>query len=63
MAFAWVVDFPLLEWDEDEGRWNPSHHPFTSPREEDIPLLETDPSKVRANCYDLVCNGQRTRQR
>lgn len=57
MAFAWVVDFPLLEWDEDEGRWNPSHHPFTSPREEDIPLLETDPGKVRANCYDLVCNG------
>jgi len=57
MAFAWVVDFPLLEWDEKEGRWNPSHHPFTSPREEDIPLLDTDPGRVRANCYDLVCNG------
>ncbi|MFN3690262.1 MAG: aspartate--tRNA ligase, partial [Fimbriimonadales bacterium] len=57
MAFAWVVDFPLLEWDETEGRWNPSHHPFTAPREEDIPLLDTDPGRVRANCYDLVCNG------
>jgi len=57
LAFGWVLDFPLLEWDEQEGRWNPSHHPFTSPKLEDIPLLDTDPGKVRAQCYDLVCNG------
>ena len=57
MAFAWVLDFPLLEWNEKENRWDPSHHPFTAPREEDIPLLDSEPGKVRAQCYDLVCNG------
>lgn len=57
MAFCWVLEFPLLEWDAQEQRWSPSHHPFTSPMEEDIPLLESDPGKVRAQCYDLVCNG------
>lgn len=53
----WVVDFPLLEWDEDTNRFHAMHHPFTSPKREDIPLLETDPGAVRANAYDLVING------
>jgi len=53
----WVVDFPLLEWDEESNRFHAMHHPFTSPKREDIPLLETDPGSVRANAYDLVING------
>lgn len=53
----WVVDFPLLEWDEETQRYYAKHHPFTSPKLEDIPLLETHPEKVRANAYDLVING------
>ncbi len=53
----WVVDFPLLEWDEETNRFHAMHHPFTSPKKEDIPLLETDPGAVRANAYDLVING------
>jgi len=53
----WVVDFPLLEWHPDDKRWYAMHHPFTSPRQEDIRLLDTDPGKVRANAYDLVING------
>jgi len=56
-APLWVVDFPLLEWDEDSGRYHAMHHPFTSPKPEDIHLLETNPEKVRANAYDLVLNG------
>jgi aspartyl-tRNA synthetase len=53
----WVVDFPLLEWDEEEKRFYAMHHPFTSPVPEDLSLMETDPGKVRANAYDLVING------
>ena len=53
----WVVDFPLLEWDEESQRFHAMHHPFTSPKREDIPLLETNPGSVRANAYDLVING------
>jgi len=56
-APLWVVDFPLLEWDEDSKRYYAMHHPFTSPKPEDIDLLDTDPGKVRANAYDLVING------
>ena len=56
-APLWVVDFPLLEWDEDSSRWFAMHHPFTSPKPEDIALLETDPGAVRANAYDIVLNG------
>jgi aspartyl-tRNA synthetase len=53
----WVVDFPLLEWDEESERFYAMHHPFTSPVPEDIPLMETEPGKVRADAYDLVING------
>ncbi|WP_034893515.1 aspartate--tRNA ligase [Gillisia sp. Hel_I_29] len=56
-APLWVVDFPLLEWDEDTKRFHAMHHPFTSPKPEDIALLATEPGKVRANAYDLVLNG------
>ncbi|GAA6735742.1 aspartate--tRNA ligase [Thermus oshimai] len=56
-AFLWVVDFPLLEWDEARGGWTYMHHPFTSPHPEDLPLLEEDPGRVRALAYDLVLNG------
>lgn len=57
LAFAFVVDFPLLEWSEELRRWESAHHPFTMPKDEDIPLLDTAPEKVRAKCYDIVCNG------
>ncbi|VXB34020.1 Aspartate--tRNA ligase [Flavobacterium sp. 9AF] len=56
-APLWVVDFPLLEWDEESGRYHAMHHPFTSPKPEDIQLIETNPGKVRANAYDMVLNG------
>lgn len=56
-APLWVVDFPLLEWDEESGRYHAMHHPFTSPKPEDIELLDSKPGEVRANAYDLVING------
>ncbi len=54
----WVVDFPLVDWDEDEKRWNSMHHPFTAPMEEDVHLMDSDPGKVRSEAYDLVLNGE-----
>ena len=56
-APLWVVDFPLLEWNEETQRFHAMHHPFTSPKKEDVHLFETDPGKIRANAYDLVING------
>jgi aspartyl-tRNA synthetase len=53
----WVLDFPLLEWNEDSQRYHAMHHPFTAPNKEDLALLDTDPAKVKANAYDLVING------
>jgi aspartyl-tRNA synthetase len=55
--FVWVTDFPLLEWDADEKRWQACHHPFTAPREDDLHLLASEPEKVTARAYDLVLNG------
>lgn len=56
-AFAWVTEFPLLEYSEEDNRYYAMHHPFTMPMEEDVPLLETDPGRVRAKAYDMVLNG------
>ncbi|MBN2984801.1 MULTISPECIES: aspartate--tRNA ligase [Cohnella] len=55
--FLWVVDFPLVEWDEEAKRWVALHHPFTRPRDEDLPLFDTDPGAIRAQAYDIVLNG------
>ena len=55
--FVWVTGFPLLEWNADENRWDSMHHPFTSPRPEDVPLLDSAPARVRARAYDLALNG------
>jgi aspartyl-tRNA synthetase len=57
LAFAFVTDYPLFEWSDTEGRWMSAHHPFTSPNLEDLPLMDTEPGKVRSHAYDLVCNG------
>lgn len=56
-ALLWVVDFPMFEWSEEEGRLMAMHHPFTHPKKEDIPMLDTNPAAVRADAYDMVCNG------
>ena len=56
-AALWVIDFPLLEWNEETSRWHAMHHPFTSPKPQDIQLLDTNPGAVRANAYDMVING------
>ncbi len=57
LGFCFLTNFPLMEWVAEERRWEPAHHPFTAPVEEDLPLLDTDPGRVRARHYDLVCNG------
>jgi len=57
LAFTFVVDFPFLEWNEPENRWEPMHHPFTAPRWEDVALLDTEPAEVYGQHYDVVCNG------
>jgi len=57
LAFGWVVDFPMFEWDEDDKSWTFVHHPFTSPRAEHLDILESDPGSVMSDAYDLVCNG------
>lgn len=57
MAFAWVVDFPMFAWKEEEKRWDTEHHPFTMPRLEDLEKFETDPGSILSDAYDMVCNG------
>jgi aspartyl-tRNA synthetase len=58
LAFLWVVDFPMFEWDDEEERWSPSHHLFTSVKPESLSTLESDPGSALSNAYDIVCNGQ-----
>lgn len=57
LAFAWIVDFPMFAWDENEGKWAAEHHPFTMPKMADLPKFETDPAAVFSDAYDMVCNG------
>ncbi len=57
LAFAFVQSFPLFKWDEAAGRWDSEHHPFTAPKDEDIPLLDTAPGEMHSRHYDIVCNG------
>lgn len=60
LSFCWVIDFPLVQWDAERERWDPSHHLFTAPEPEDLPLLDSDPGKARGLQYDLVLNGEET---
>jgi aspartyl-tRNA synthetase len=57
MAFAWVVDFPMLAWNEEEKKWDAEHHPFTMPQVDDLPKFETNPAEILSDAYDMVCNG------
>jgi aspartyl-tRNA synthetase len=57
MAFAWVVDFPMFEWKEEDKKWDAAHHPFTMPKMEDLPKFDTNPGDVLSDAYDMVCNG------
>lgn len=57
LCFVWVLDFPLVEWSEEAKRWEAVHHLFTGPKEEDLIYLDSDPARIRADCYDIVCNG------
>jgi len=57
MAFAWVVDFPMFEWNEEEKKWDAAHHPFTMPKMEDLPKFDTNPAEILSDAYDMVCNG------
>jgi len=58
LAFCLITDFPLVQWDEETQKWDAEHHPFTMPYEDHLPYFDSDPGKIRAQCYDLVCNGQ-----
>ncbi len=60
LAFAWVVDFPMFEWKEEEKKWDAAHHPFTMPKMEDLPKFDTDPSQILSDAYDMVLNGYET---
>ncbi|HEY3474495.1 MAG TPA: aspartate--tRNA ligase [Anaerolineales bacterium] len=57
MAFAWIVDFPMFAWNEEEQKWDAEHHPFTMPQLEDLPKFETNPAEILSDAYDMVCNG------
>ena len=57
MAFAWVVDFPMFAWNEEEQKWDAEHHPFTMPKLDDLPKFETNPAEIMSDAYDMVCNG------
>jgi len=57
MAFAWVVDFPMFAWNEEEQKWDTEHHPFTMPQVEDLSKFESDPASILSDAYDMVCNG------
>jgi aspartyl-tRNA synthetase len=60
MAFAWIVDFPMFAWNEEEKKWDAEHHPFTMPRLEDLPKFDTNPAEILSDAYDMVCNGYET---